>query len=199
MGVICFVTQGTNRTCVNARLVSDVSARKSRTAYKFTSCLHRTRQMTKLGNLNDLNLFIWKHIHFQGWPNTSVMEKSTLSWWHRENYICTTILTLNPTLILMGTRVMIIFMPIPSGDNMGAKYTFWFLNARSFLHKINKKRTSYNTVCMHSCNIFQYFYVTGYTDKLKPQKQIRDSCTRVCHPKCLFFIADRCQNSRITF
>lgn len=126
-------------------------------------------------------------------------KKSTLSWWHRENYICTTILTLNPTLILMGTRVMIIFMPIPSGDNMGAKYTFWFLNARSFLHKINKKRTSYNTVCMHSCNIFQYFYVTGYTDKLKPQKQIRDSCTRVCHPKCLFFIADRCQNSRITF
>lgn len=114
-------------------------------------------------------------------------KKSTLSWWHRENYICTTILTLNPTLILMGTRVMIIFMPIPSDDNMGAKYTFWFLNARSFLHKINKKRTSYNTVCMHSCNIFQYFYVTGYTDKLKPQKQIRDSCTRVCHPKCLFF------------
>ena len=29
MGVICFVTQGTNRTCVNARLVSDASVHKS--------------------------------------------------------------------------------------------------------------------------------------------------------------------------
>ena len=33
VGVICFVTQETNRTCVTARLVSDVSVRK------FANCL----------------------------------------------------------------------------------------------------------------------------------------------------------------
>lgn len=56
--------------------------------------------------------------------------------------------------ILMGIRVMIIFMFIFLGDNMGVKYIFWFFNVCFFLYKINKKWMLYNMVCMYLCNIF---------------------------------------------